>query len=372
MGVPEILRYAKRDTEQMENTPVNIAVIGQARMGKSTFINALRGLGPDDKDAAKEGITQTTFNVTPYPHPDHPNFIIWDLPGTGTKEFPIETYFDQIQFSTYDFYFVLIKDIPFENDIKLVQAMSAAQKMFFLVRTYIDHSLASEKRKKLYNEHTTLAQIRQACLTPLETENIFPLKTFLVSNYHPLLWEFPLIIDELINTIPVIKRNAFVNMLSVKSNRLIQYKSDRLYIEIYYAALASAVAAATPLPGLGIAADIAILGTMVDRIKTQFGVDERSIKQFEERYRIKRGQLAIDSGTVTAGMMFRAGSKYVTNRVAENVVKEASKYIPIIGSAVAASIAFPTTYSALSLFLEDAKADAFLVYKREIEIQRRL
>jgi predicted GTPase len=50
-------------------------------VGKSTFINCLRGLEAEDEGAAKVGVVETTNEPTPYEHPDFSNLKIWDLPG---------------------------------------------------------------------------------------------------------------------------------------------------------------------------------------------------------------------------------------------------------------------------------------------------
>jgi len=50
-------------------------------VGKSTFINCLRGLEAEDEGAAGVGVVETTNEPTPYEHPDFSNLKIWDLPG---------------------------------------------------------------------------------------------------------------------------------------------------------------------------------------------------------------------------------------------------------------------------------------------------
>jgi hypothetical protein len=35
----------------------------------------------DDEGAAKVGVVETTRDVQPYPHPDYPNIVFYDLPG---------------------------------------------------------------------------------------------------------------------------------------------------------------------------------------------------------------------------------------------------------------------------------------------------
>jgi predicted GTPase len=68
----------KKYLEDMNN-PLNIAVTGRSGSGKSTFVNAFRGIDNTDERAAPTGVVETTMKPEPYPHPRHPNVTLWDL-----------------------------------------------------------------------------------------------------------------------------------------------------------------------------------------------------------------------------------------------------------------------------------------------------
>ncbi|KAH3898123.1 hypothetical protein DPMN_022341 [Dreissena polymorpha] len=99
---------------------INIAVAGSAGTGKSTLINSLRGLKADDKGAALTGCTETTTEVTCYPHPENPNLKLWDLPGVGTLNFPRDTYFETVDFKKYDFLLLVSSSRFSETDLCLL------------------------------------------------------------------------------------------------------------------------------------------------------------------------------------------------------------------------------------------------------------
>jgi len=76
----------------LDSTTVNIAITGDSGTGKSTIINTLRGIGPNDPASAQVGLVETTMKPTAYAHPNFPNVIFWDLPGVGTPKNPKSTY----------------------------------------------------------------------------------------------------------------------------------------------------------------------------------------------------------------------------------------------------------------------------------------
>ena len=63
---------------------LEVGVTGESGAGKSSLINALRGLGAEDPDAALTGVVETTTEPSPYPHPQFPDVTLWDLPGAGS------------------------------------------------------------------------------------------------------------------------------------------------------------------------------------------------------------------------------------------------------------------------------------------------
>lgn len=149
---------------KQRNTPLNVAITGESGSGKSTFINAFRGIGDEDQGAAPTGVVETTSQVTPYPHPKYPSVILWDLPGIGTTRFPADEYLKLVGFERFDF-FIIISDSRFrENDVKLAQEIQRMKKKFYFVRSKIDDDIRAEKRKKRdFSEEKTLTKIRDDC-----------------------------------------------------------------------------------------------------------------------------------------------------------------------------------------------------------------
>ena len=104
----------------------------------------------------------------------------------------------------------------------------------------------------------------------------------------------------------------------------------------------SGVAAAVPLPGVDISADITIMVELLMEINRRFGLSEEQIAQLDlER---KKVLLVIISsvgnelaGKTVSASMVRSVLKRVSNRIA---AKQVSRFVPLMGQAVSAGISF--------------------------------
>ncbi|XP_053406420.1 interferon-inducible GTPase 1-like [Mercenaria mercenaria] len=106
-GVHGLKEYIADNLEKWKKVHVHIAVTGNSGAGKSSFINAMRGIYQSEKNVAKEGTTETTKDIVPYSHPDNESIHLWDLPGMGTMAMPAETYDGQIGFDKFDFFVIV-------------------------------------------------------------------------------------------------------------------------------------------------------------------------------------------------------------------------------------------------------------------------
>ena len=87
--------------DEFEQTKVNVALIGEPGVGKSSLVNAIVG-----KRVAETGATgETTHTAQAVPHDGVEGLVFWDLPGCGTPNHPRETFIeDQKLLTDYDVY----------------------------------------------------------------------------------------------------------------------------------------------------------------------------------------------------------------------------------------------------------------------------
>lgn len=348
--------------ETIWNAQLDIAITGESGAGKSTFVNALRGLGDEDEGAAATGVTETTTQPTPYSYPGYPNVILWDLPGIGTPSFQADHYLEAVEFSRYDFFIILASERFKENHILLAQAIVGAGKRFYFVRTKVDNDLESmARRKNPPTEGEILEEIRNDCLEKLAKAGLGDAKVFLLSSFEINKFDFQTFEETLEQELPSHKRHAFLLSLPNVSLAIIEKKRQLLHQEVWKVALVSCLVAAVPLPGLAFTCDVSILLRKLSTYRQDFGLDAASLTRLAERsgkpLEVLRAEVHSTLGRtinrdVVIGLLGRATGTGLM--VADFLLHR----IPVYGALAAGGISFHSTYSMLSHCLEELASDS--------------
>ena len=109
-------------------------------------------------------------------------------------------------------------------------------------------------------------------------------------------------------------------------------------------ALMAAFASATPIPGLDMAVDAALLSRLIPQISTNFGLGDAQIARLSPAKRDKVQNTVNMLGGVLIGKLITKdvilrGAKAIGVRL---TAQQASKYVPIAGQAVAAALGYAT------------------------------
>jgi len=109
----EEFQFAKNRI-QYDPEKLHFAVCGSSGAGKSSLVNALRGLKNSSSQAARTGVVETTMAITRYPDPrkelPYKRLVWFDCPGAGTLEIPGWQYFNQQGLFIFDI-IVLVYDM---------------------------------------------------------------------------------------------------------------------------------------------------------------------------------------------------------------------------------------------------------------------
>ena len=109
-------------------------------------------------------------------------------------------------------------------------------------------------------------------------------------------------------------------------------------------ALVAAAASAVPVPGLDWAVDAALLSRLLPQINAEFGLSPQQLDQLDPA---KREQVQKAVGLVGSVLIGKLITRELVLRAAQTVglrmtTKQAAKYVPIAGQAVAATIGYAT------------------------------
>ena len=136
---PAELAAAKRRVQYREDR-FHFAVAGISGSGKSSLVNAFRGLRSREAGAAAVGITETTLQMTRYPdaNPENP-FVWYDIPGAGTIKCRDWQYFNDQGLYVFDCIVVL-----FDNRFTMTDIAILVNARRFNIPTYIVRSKADQ------------------------------------------------------------------------------------------------------------------------------------------------------------------------------------------------------------------------------------
>ncbi|KAJ7387307.1 hypothetical protein OS493_004290 [Desmophyllum pertusum] len=343
-GVSNIEEFFKKTLERWQNIEMNIGITGNSGAGKSSFINAIRGLDNDDEKAAKVGVTETTLEPKCYDHPTNSKIKYWDLPGIGTPKYPdLETYCRKVQLERYSAFLVFTIDRFTENDQKLAKKIQSTDRSFFFIRAKIDQNVLAEKRKRSFNEDAMLQKIRRYSLENLVDEDGKQLgneqKIFLISNHYPAKWDFPRLTQAILDALPSFQRESLAlslgtltSLLTEALQRKVQILKDRLWV----VASASAAVAVVPLSG-----GVHVAMNEISFYRSQLGLPEEGSQNFEMLSESTQRDL-------------KAIGELMAEYAAE---QEATRWIPFVSGAMS----YGSTCSFLKQCLEKMEKTALLV-----------
>ncbi|XP_062855409.1 interferon-inducible GTPase 5-like [Trichomycterus rosablanca] len=354
-------KKAQEMVEQFTNVSLDVAVTGRSGAGKSSFINALRGLSDDDEGAAETGVTETTTEPTPYQHPTKPNVTFWDLPGVGTRKFQAKRYLKQVNFNRFDFFIIISSERFTENDVLLATEINKQKKLFYFVRSKIDNDVAQEEKKRGFNREETLTKIKNDCLKNLK--DFKNSKVFLICCYDVNEFDFEELVDTLESELPEHKQKALIQSVPVTSVAMLNKKVRMFKMAAWAAAACSGAVAAAPVPGLSLACDASIVVAFFTSCYFSFGLDDKSIERLSERVN-KPHLTSLKKSPLVLALASKSSTRLQLSALAcSEILESLLSFAPGVGSAIAAGISFIVTYKLLKKGLNELEEAALMVLR---------
>ncbi|XP_027256142.1 interferon-inducible GTPase 1 isoform X2 [Cricetulus griseus] len=346
LGANSVIRDALKN---IDNAPINIAVTGESGAGKSSFINALRGVGHEDEGAAAVGVVETTMKRTPYKHPKIKTLTLWDLPGIGTMKFPPKDYLEKVKFQEYDF-FILVSATHFTKlELDLAKAIRFMKKNYYLVRTKIDVDLENEKKNKphTFDRKEILQKMENYYINTLKTNGMDAPQIFFISNNNLSVCDFPRLMKTLVKDLPNQKRHSFVLSLSNITEAAIDRKHKSMQQYIWMEAFKSGLLATLPAVGI-LRDDVEKLKVKLNHYRVLFGVDDESLEVMAKNSKVPVEQVK---------KIIKSPYLLETKKM-ETLEGKLLKFASAYGGLLATGLYFRKTFYLQLLFLDTVAEDA--------------
>ena len=128
----------------------HFAIAGISGAGKSSLINAFRGIANNAAGAARTGVNETTASFMRYPDPNNGRCVWYDIPGAGTLNVSDWQYFKDQGLYIFDAIIVLFADRLTNTDVTILKTCKACSIPTFIVRSKSDQYIRNIRRDDGY------------------------------------------------------------------------------------------------------------------------------------------------------------------------------------------------------------------------------
>ena len=357
----EYLEKFKEELENFKKTKVKCRIIGRSGTGKSSLINAIVG-----EKIADVGVTETTMEVgQPY---ENRGLLFYDLPGCSTEKFPRETYIEKMGIKDSDCVIIVTSDRFYEDDLFLITEIAKIQPSIaiYAVRTKIDYSVQRNRKDKGEDEETTLRKIYEQLRDNIQDA---PVKgIYLTSADYPTAYDLDKLLNDISSNLSEIKKERFIADVTITSEKVIKEKrkiAEKLVSR--YAALAAANGL-NPIPGLDVSVDIGLILKMSNDITAIYGLNKEDQDYYKGLVDLPNQVQLKAALSKAAQYLAKYGAKeaimILLKRFAASVAtKSLSKWVPLVGQAIAAGIGFKMTSSLGEDMIEEGEKTAIEIFE---------
>jgi chemotaxis protein histidine kinase CheA len=148
LGIPEVEWPTDGEIRQMRQRYqytegfFHIAIAGVSGSGKSSLINAFRGIRDRDPDAAATGIVETTERVVRYHNSTSTDPYVWyDIPGAGTLAHSDWQYFNSHGLYVFDLIIIVFDTRFTRTDVGILKNCALWNIPSCIVRSKSDHHI---------------------------------------------------------------------------------------------------------------------------------------------------------------------------------------------------------------------------------------
>ncbi|CAC5400621.1 unnamed protein product [Mytilus coruscus] len=227
-GIMALAQYLSKQTESSKKVKVNVAVAGESGTGKSSFINAIRGVKHGDSSFAEVGFGDTTMEIKKYQHPKNKRIQLYDLPGYNTTQMTLQNLLKDLNLSDFDCCLLFFYPVPSPADKTFVQQLQTAGTKFCFIRAKIDEDFENGEQEGISKEEV-LSEIKKK--VDMSSDHFEELKNtvkFYISSDEPSVGEMNELISFIEKQINPRKFEALLLSLPSLTEEVIQKKYQSL------------------------------------------------------------------------------------------------------------------------------------------------
>ena len=332
MSIDKTADDIRKKLKEQDKVKVKVALFGQPGAGKSSLINRIVG-----QRVAEVGVeTDKTVDAASY---EHNGLELVDLPGYGTKGFPKEDFFARFHIKQFDLFLCVSSGKLHQADTEFFQALIDAEKVCLFV---------VNKHDELWEEGVpikTLEKRKRADISKHVQRDVDVL--FTSCRQGTGLAE---LMEAIKKNLDGAKRERWTRSAKAYSQEFLDEKRKACEKYVAYAAAAAAANGINPIPGADVAVDLSILVKLFAEIRRDFGLDSDFLESAKHSSIPAIGRLASNVVQYAA----KEGLIMLVKRYAgRQLAKSLTKYVPLVGQAIAAGIGYAMTSHAGNAYLDD-------------------
>ncbi|XP_077063922.1 immunity-related GTPase family, q2 [Siphateles boraxobius] len=256
--------------EDMLISRINIAIAGERKAEKATFINSLRGLSQDDEGSAHSPSSAAPEELTIFLNPKHPDYRLFDLPPISSDPtFQAKDYIERFKAMRYNAIIITFTESPSVNSVAVWREVRSLQKetVYFVL-------LASVK-----DTEKTLEVKKAKSLEVLRAEGVPLPKVFLVQPSALEKLDFLQFLEVMRGDLPEIRAHALLLALPTFSKSLVTQKKDAFKALVWAAASLSGGFSAIPIPLVASMVDATVGVRILTKAQISLCLDEESLQR---------------------------------------------------------------------------------------------
>jgi small GTP-binding protein len=343
---------AERIRERMaldDAVRVSIALFGQPGCGKSSLINRLTG-----QKLAPEGVrNDTTTEPLDY---EWNGLTLVDLPGYDTAMFPAADYLARFRVLDFDLLLCVFDGKFHKADSELFHELTRRGKVCLFVRN---------KHDTLWQDDKDLAELEAEVAANVVAQVGRPYPVFFTSCR--LLTGLAALESAIKEQLEPAKQERWVRAAKAYSHELLAQKKRLCDERVTWSAAVAAASGTIPVPGANFAIDIPVLVSMFRYIRMTYGLTDKALATKE--FALPALAPLVNSviryaSTEGAVILLKEFSGLV-------VAEQMSKFVPIVGTIIAASLGFAITRKVGAFYLGECHRLATAVLANHLEALRR-